>query len=99
MVERFIPFHNRTETTDRIIKALVFSFFVGMIQLISSPPASANNVTLTYNANETQHQRGVIASGAVPNSSVHTQGTSVTVSSNSGTLIRRGFTFGGWNHN
>jgi hypothetical protein len=97
MVERFIPFHNRTEITDRIIKALVFSFFVGMIQLISSPPASATNVTLTYDANVTQHQTGVIASGAVPNSSVHTQGTSVTVSSNSGTLIRRGFTFGGWN--
>jgi len=97
MIERFIPFHTRTEITDRIIKALVFSFFVGMIQLISSPPASATNVTLTYDANVTQHQRGVIASGAVPNSSVHTQGTSVTVSSNSGTLIRRGFTFGGWN--
>ena len=35
MVERFIPFHNRTEITDRIIKALVFSLIAGMIQFIS----------------------------------------------------------------
>lgn len=51
---------------------------------------------VTYLANATQHQSGVTA-GSVPSSSVHAAGSTVTVSANSGSLTRQGFTLGGWN--
>ena len=65
--------------------------------MVSSPSAYAVDVTLTYNANASQHQTGVISAGSVPNSAVYAQNTNVTVSENSGNLTRQGFIFGGWN--
>jgi len=53
-------------------------------------------VTLSYDANASQHQRGV-TTGAVPASSAHAPSSSPTVSVNSGSLARQGFTFAGWN--
>lgn len=66
------------------------------INLGITTPASAVNYTITYNANETQHQTGV-TSGSVPSPTSYASGTVVTVSSNSGNLARQGFTFAGWN--
>ena len=60
------------------------------------PAASASNLTITYDANASQHQEGVVT-GTVPPSSSHTSGSSVTVAANSGNLARQGFTFVGWN--
>lgn len=53
-------------------------------------------VTLSYDANASQHQRGV-TTGAVPASSAHAHSSRPTVSANSGSLARQGFTFAGWN--
>ena len=64
--------------------------------IILIPSAHAIDYTVTYNANETQHQAGV-TSGSVPNSITQASGTTVTVSANSGSLARQGFTFAGWN--
>ena len=48
MVERFIPFHNRTEITDRIIKVLTLSLVVGLLSSIGPiSPAQAVLVTAT----------------------------------------------------
>lgn len=65
--------------------------------VIQAPTASASTSTLSFNANATQHQFGVISAGAVPAAVTYATGTEVTVSSNSGNLSRQGFTFGGWN--
>lgn len=51
---------------------------------------------VTYLSNDSQHQRGVTG-GAVPSSSYHAAGSTVTVSANSGSLTRQGFSLGGWN--
>jgi hypothetical protein len=80
-----------------ISKILSLVLLSSLVQIISSPSAYAADVTLTYDANVTQHQTGVISAGSVPNSSVFAQNTNVTVSANSGNLTRQGFTFGGWN--
>ena len=69
---------------------------VALISPVFATPASAINYTITYNANETQHQAGV-TSGAVPTTSTHASGDVVTVAANSGNLARQGFTFEGWN--
>jgi len=66
------------------------TIFVGL------QPAQAVNYTITYNANETQHQTGVTA-GSVPSPTSYAAGTVVTVSANTGSLARQGFTFAGWN--
>lgn len=52
--------------------------------------------TLTYNANSSQHQGGAVT-GTPPSSDTQPSGTTITVSANSGTLARQGFTFDGWN--
>ena len=67
-----------------------------LISPVFAAPASALNYTITYNANETQHQVGV-TSGSVPTTSTHASGALVTVAANSGNLARQGFTFAGWN--
>jgi uncharacterized repeat protein (TIGR02543 family) len=54
------------------------------------------NPTLTYNANASQHQSGVVT-GSAPSSQTESAGTTVTLSANTGTLARQGFTFDGWN--
>lgn len=59
-------------------------------------PASAINYTITYNANENQHQTG-ITSGSVPSPTSYASGTVVNVAANSGNLARQGFVFAGWN--
>jgi len=64
------------------VSSLVFTLLLTAIGF--APSALANNVTLTYNSNTTQHQTGVISSGAVPSPGVFAQNTTVTVSSNSG---------------
>jgi uncharacterized repeat protein (TIGR02543 family) len=46
--------------------------------------------TVTYNGNSN-------TSGSVPSSSTHSPGATVTVASNSGSLLRTGYTFAGWN--
>ena len=73
-----------------------FSLILVLISPVFAFPASAVNYTITYNANETQHQAGV-TSGAVPTTSTHASGDVVTVAANSGNLARQGFTFEGWN--
>jgi uncharacterized repeat protein (TIGR02543 family) len=73
-----------------IILAILFQFS------LHSNQANAVNYSVTYNANETQHQVGV-TSGSVPSTTTHASGTVVTVSANSGNLARQGFTFAGWN--
>ena len=91
------------ESSRQPSKANLFSkFFVillllSVVQVISSPVANAVDVTLTYDANITQHQTGVVSSGAVPSPGTYAPNSTVTVSSNSGNLSRQGFTFGGWN--
>ena len=72
---------------------LIFSLILASIGL---QPAHAVNYTITYNANETQHQQGVTA-GSVPSPTSYAAGTVVTVSANTGSLARQGFTFAGWN--
>ena len=64
--------------------------------VLSTPSAQAVNYTITYNANASQHQTGV-TSGSVPSPQSYAAGTVVTVSGNTGTLARQGFTFAGWN--
>ena len=73
-----------------IILSMLFQFSLFSIQ------ASAVNYSVTYNANETQHQLGV-TSGSVPSTTSYASGTVVTVAANSGNLARQGFTFAGWN--
>ena len=73
-----------------IILSILFQFS------LHSNQANAVNYSVTYNANETQHQAGV-TSGSVPSTTTHASGTVVTVSANSGNLARQGFTFAGWN--
>jgi uncharacterized repeat protein (TIGR02543 family) len=73
-----------------IILSILFQFSLFSIQ------ASAVNYSVTYNANETQHQAGV-TSGSVPSTTSYASGTVVTVAANSGNLARQGFTFAGWN--
>ena len=91
------------ESSRQPSKANLFSkFFViilllSVVQVISSPLANAVDVTLTYDANITQHQTGVVSSGAVPSPGTYAPNSTVTVSSNAGNLSRQGFTFGGWN--
>ena len=91
------------ESSRQPSKANLFSkFFViilllSVVQVISSPLANAVDVTLTYYANITQHQTGVVSSGAVPSPGTYAPNSTVMVSSNSGNLSRQGFTFGGWN--
>jgi len=77
------------------VSSLVFVLLTTAISF--APSASAADVTLTYSSNVTQHQTGVISSGAVPSPGVFAQNTTATVSANSGNLSRQGFTFGGWN--
>ena len=69
---------------------------VALISPFFATPASAVNYTITYNANETQHQTGV-TSVTVPSPTSYASGTLVTVAANSGNLARQGFTFAGWN--
>jgi uncharacterized repeat protein (TIGR02543 family) len=73
-----------------IVLSILFQFSLFSIQ------ASAVNYSVTYNANETQHQLGV-TSGSVPSTTSYAAGTVVTVAANSGSLARQGFTFAGWN--
>jgi hypothetical protein len=73
-----------------IILSILFQFTIFSIQ------ANAVNYSVTYNANETQHQAGV-TSGSVPSTTTHASGAVVTVAANSGNLARQGFTFAGWN--
>jgi uncharacterized repeat protein (TIGR02543 family) len=76
--------------TRILISVLLAQFYMFI------PTAHAVNHSITYNANETQHQAGV-TSGSLPSTSTHASGTVVTVSANSGNLARQGFTFAGWN--
>jgi uncharacterized repeat protein (TIGR02543 family) len=48
--------------------------------------------TLTYNDNNSTN-------GSVPDGGTYDTNTTVTVASNSGSLVRTGYTFGGWNTN
>ncbi len=50
-------------------KRLFILFSIFMISLASMQPAQAVDYTITYNANETQHQTGVTA-GTVPSAAV-----------------------------
>jgi uncharacterized repeat protein (TIGR02543 family) len=59
-------------------------------------PAHAINYLVSYNANENQHQTGV-TSGSLPTTVSYASGATITVSANDGNLVRKGFTFEGWN--
>ena len=76
--------------TRILISVLLAQFYMFI------PTAHAVNYSITYNANETQHQLGV-TSGSVPSTTSYASGTVVTVAANSGNLARQGFTFAGWN--
>jgi hypothetical protein len=77
-----------------LARILIFTLFAQFYMF--APAAHAVNYTITYNANETQHQTGV-TSGSVPSTTSHASGAVVTVAANSGNLARQGFTFAGWN--
>ena len=80
------------------MKNLVLLAVAGALVVAGAPlgaHASAS-VTLSYNANANQHQRGVVT-GSAPSSDTEASGTTVAVSTNSGALARQGFTFDGWN--
>jgi hypothetical protein len=49
-----------------------------------------NPYIVTYNGNSN-------TSGTVPNATYHASGSNVTVASNSGSLLRTGYTYNGWN--
>ena len=79
------------------MKNLIKLFLIfSLVSPLLAQPANAVNYTITYNANETQHQNG-ITSGSVPSPTSYAAGTLVTVAANSGNLARQGFTFAGWN--
>jgi len=80
----------------KLIKNFCFAILTFSTLFIGLEPAHAVNYTITYNANETQHQQGVTA-GSVPSPTSYAAGTVVTVSANTGSLARQGFTFAGWN--
>jgi len=67
-----------------------------ILTALIAPPALAVNYTISYSANSSQHQFGVVT-GTVPNSGTYAAGTVITVASNSGSLARQGFSFAGWN--
>ena len=71
------------------VSSLVFTLL--LIAIGFAPTALAANVTLTYDSNTTQHQPGVISSGAVPSPGVFAQNTTATVSANSGNLSLNAF--------
>ena len=75
--------------------ALGFAVFVSLV-LTFVEPAQAVNYSVSYNANESQHQTGV-TSGSLPGTVSYASGTTVVVAANDGNLIRKGFTFDGWN--
>ncbi|NBK25402.1 MAG: hypothetical protein EOM68_25690, partial [Spirochaetia bacterium] len=50
----------------------------------------ADSYVITYNTNGA-------TGGAVPTAQTKTHGTDLTVSENTGSLVRTGYTFGGWN--
>jgi Listeria-Bacteroides repeat domain (List_Bact_rpt) len=77
-----------------LTRILIFTLFAQFYMF--APTAHAVNFTITYIANETQHQTGV-TSGSVPSTTTHASGAVVTVAANSGNLARQGFTFAGWN--
>ena len=87
------PFRSKFICIFRIFLSLIIVLTTGVFV----PAANAANVTLTYDANVSQHQSGVISAGAVPSQGTFAQNSVVTVSANSGNLARQGFTFGGWN--
>ena len=80
----------------KLIKNFCFAILTFSTLFIGLEPAHAVNYTITYNANESQHQTGVTA-GSVPSATSYAAGTVVTVSANTGSLARQGFTFAGWN--
>lgn len=61
--------------------------------------ASSRSLTLyqlSYDANEDQHQAGVVT-GSTPSSTSAMAGSTVDIAGNTGTLVRQGFVFDGWN--
>ena len=78
------------------LKLILILISIASLVMMSMPSAFAIDYTVTYNANETQHQTGV-TSGSVPNQLSQAANSVVTVSTNSGNLARQGFTFAGWN--
>jgi uncharacterized repeat protein (TIGR02543 family) len=82
------PGSGRLRAAIALGASLIFIF-------VALPVANAANYTVTYNANASQHQAGVVT-GSVPNPGALPQGT-INLATNSGNLARQGFTFAGWN--
>ena len=82
------PGRGRLRAAIALGASLIFIF-------VALPVANAANFTVTYNANASQHQAGVVT-GSVPNPGALPQGT-INLATNSGNLARQGFTFAGWN--
>jgi uncharacterized repeat protein (TIGR02543 family) len=80
----------------RLLKPIFIVILTFSTIFVGLQPAQAIDYTITYNANETQHQTGV-TTGSVPSPTSYASGTVVTVSANTGNLTRQGFTFAGWN--
>jgi hypothetical protein len=79
------------------MRSLLGTFIcVVLISVGLAPAAHATNFTVTYYANETEFQPGVVT-GSVPSTGTYASGTLVTASGNTGNLARQGFTFNGWN--
>ncbi len=73
-----------------IVLLLVASFF-GCANSVSPSSPSATTYTVTYNANGA-------TGGAVPTDSTqYLSGATVTVKNNTGSLVRTGYAFAGWN--
>lgn len=77
-------------------RRLIIVWLLWVLLATFLPTASATSFTITYDANASQHQDGVVT-GSLPTSSSHASGSSVAVAANSGNLARQGFTFAGWN--
>lgn len=65
------------------------TFTMGAADVTLYAKWNANSYTVTYNANGA-------TSGSVPGSASYVYGSTVTVASNTGTLKRTGYVFGGW---
>ena len=79
-------------------RRLIGSVFLSVLLsgLVNPSWSSGSSYEVSYNSNANQHQVGVV-SGSVPSTQTFSAASLVTVSPNSGNLVRQGFTFAGWN--
>jgi uncharacterized repeat protein (TIGR02543 family) len=87
---RFLEVYNVKKSLRLAVLVLLL---VAIVLGCSQPGSSTTSTyTVTYNAN------GTLTSGSVPtDGNKYQQGAKITVLGNTGTMVRTGFTFAGWN--